>query len=83
MKDGNNVSGRGRKSTPFYEEIDRILGYRAASQPAVLLSSVSGEDGDAIAMINTVPVEEESDNDNNDEGVCHLVYVLLYSLPFL
>ena len=45
VKDGNNVSGRGRKSTPFYEEIDAILGHRAASQPMVLIGSGNVETG--------------------------------------
>lgn len=36
-KDHNGVSGRGRRSCPFYEEINAILGTRAASQPPVVL----------------------------------------------
>ena len=39
MKDGNNVSGQGRKSCPFYDEIDAILGNRAASEPQIVLQS--------------------------------------------
>ena len=50
VKDGNNVSGRGRKSTPFYEEIDAILGYRAASQPMVLIGSGNAETGAAATI---------------------------------
>lgn len=42
MKDSNNLTGRGRSSCPFYEELDTILGSRAASSPPVLLDS--GED---------------------------------------
>ena len=50
VKDGNNISGRGRKSTPFYEEIDAILGHRAASQPMVLIGSGNTETGAAGAI---------------------------------
>ena len=39
MKDGNNVSGTSRKSFPYYEDIDSILGNRAASCPPTLLDS--------------------------------------------
>ena len=35
----NNVSGTGRTTCPFYEEMDNILGTRAASSPPVLLDS--------------------------------------------
>ena len=49
-KDGNNVSGRGRQSTPFYEEIDAILGHRAASQPMILIGSGNIETGVAATM---------------------------------
>ena len=33
------MSGKGRTTCPFYEEVDAILGNRAASCPAVLLDS--------------------------------------------
>lgn len=56
VRDGNNVSGRSRKSTPFYQELDEILGHRAASQPAVLLSSAEGE---TTATLNC----DEAEND--------------------
>ena len=39
VKDNNNISGRGRKSTPFYDELDAILGTRAVSRLPVLLDS--------------------------------------------
>ena len=39
MKDSNGVSGKGRSTCPFYDEIDAILGTRAASSPAILLDS--------------------------------------------
>ena len=34
----------GEKSIKFYKEIDRILGHRTASEPAVLLSSNIDDD---------------------------------------
>ena len=46
MKDSNRVSGTSRTSCPFYDEIDAILGTRAASTPAVLLESGSSVNPD-------------------------------------
>lgn len=57
MKDSNRVSGKGRSSCPFYDEIDNILGTRAASQPPTLL-----ECGDKAAV-------EESDDDQIESEV--------------
>ena len=39
IKDGNRKTGQGRIVCPFYEEIDAILGTRAASAPLTLLES--------------------------------------------
>ena len=39
VKDGNNISGKGGVTCPLYEEIDQILGTRAASSPPVVLDS--------------------------------------------
>ena len=39
MKDINRKSGEGTASCPFYEEVDRILGTRAASNPIALIES--------------------------------------------
>ena len=39
MKDGNNISGTERKTCPFYDQLDAILGTRPASTPPVLLDS--------------------------------------------
>ena len=44
MKDSNRVSGNAATTCPFYEEIDAILGTRAASTPAGLLDSSTGAD---------------------------------------
>ena len=48
VKDINRKSGEGAATCPFYEEIDAILGTRAASNPVQLVDSGSGS-------VNTVP----------------------------
>ena len=48
IKDNNNESGRGRKSFAHYDQIDEILGTRAASQPPVLLQSGGDEGGEHL-----------------------------------
>ena len=43
MKDSNGTSGRRRTTTcPCYDELDAILGTRAASSPPVVLDSGGG-----------------------------------------
>lgn len=42
VKDDNNVTGTDRKSCPFYDELDAVLGTRAASSPPVLIESGVG-----------------------------------------
>ena len=55
------MSGKGRSSCPFYDEIDGILGTRAASQPPTLLES-----GEKAAV-------EESDEDQiENEMLLHI-----------
>ena len=39
VKDYNNGTGRGRKTSKFFRELDEILGCRPASVPPVLLES--------------------------------------------
>ena len=63
VKDGNSVSGQGRKSTSFYEEIDTILGHRAASQPMVLIGSGNAKTGAA----GTIEVRQGVVIDETDE----------------
>ena len=52
MKDANRVSGNSATTCHFYEEIDAILGTRAASAPATLLESAAD---DTVV----VPTEED------------------------
>lgn len=49
VKYSNRVSGRGRSSCPYYDEINAILGTRAASQPIVLVDS--GADGGTVPQL--------------------------------
>lgn len=42
VKDVNRKSGEGAATCPYYEEMDAILGTRAASNPVQLIESVSG-----------------------------------------
>lgn len=51
VKDGNKVSGKGRITCPLYEEIDAILGNRAASSPPVVVESGSQGEDDASPSV--------------------------------
>ena len=59
VKDSNRISGRGRISCPFFEEIDAILGTRAASQPPALLESAGTAEHDPFP---------EVENDDGHQG---------------
>ena len=64
MRDANRVSGNSASTCPFYEEIDAILGTRAASTPAVLLES-SADDGSIV-----VPSQDDLQTDGEaDTGM--------------
>lgn len=39
VKDNNRQTGNGRKTCPFYKEVDAILGTRASSEPIVVLEN--------------------------------------------
>ena len=58
MRDGNNVSGTGRTTCPYYEELDAILGTRAASSPPVLLDSGGGTQ---VGSEVQVPMDDDED----------------------
>ena len=71
MKDGNNVSGGGRLTCPFYEELDAILGHRAASCPPIIVDS--GE-----------PQESETSCDNSpsqNQGTVYYIVLLINYAP--
>ena len=48
VKDSNGVTGQGRTTCPFYNELDAILGTRAASRPHIVLDTSSGAGFDLI-----------------------------------
>ena len=56
MKDSNGVSGRARITCPCYEELDAILGPRAAPTPPVVLDS--GVDATATGLSERVAPEQ-------------------------
>ena len=51
MKDRNGVTGETRRTCPFYNELDAILGNRAATRPSVVVDSGNGSE--------TIPVLED------------------------
>ena len=75
-KDVNRCSGRGRESCPFYDQLDAILGTRAASEPAVLLESGAGageepvrvSDPDADALLEQVETDVREDAEPDANG---------------
>ena len=65
MKDSNNVFGSGRITCPFYDEVDAILGTRAASSPHVVLDSGGGVKV-SVSIVHT-----------SEEGKCYCGNVLI------
>ena len=77
MKDSNRISSRGRTSCPFFEEIDAILGTRAASQPPALLESAGTAEhatsaGSIAKEVNSATAGDdpfpEVENDGGHQG---------------
>lgn len=70
VKDGNRKSGTGRIMCPFFDEIDAIIGTRAASEPTVLLESGGADDdvegGDEDGLERSDP--------SNDPGFLSIMY---------
>ena len=62
------MSGKSRRTTPFYEELDVILGHRAASQTAVLLSS-SSNNNDPMDKAAEQASEVIEGNEDVHEGI--------------
>ena len=46
VKDANKISGKERVICPLYDEIDAILGNRAASSPPIVIESGEGQEDD-------------------------------------
>lgn len=67
MKDSNNVSGQGRSSIPFYDELDAILGSRAASSPPVVLDS-GGRNDDCGGSENSDKSAHSSKSNTVEDG---------------
>ena len=60
IKDGIRVSGTDRKTCPFYDEIDSILGMsRAATEPVALLESSSSAVPDIETIERNEPIQNE------------------------
>ena len=61
IKDHNGVTGNGRKTFKFFQQLDEILGHRPASVPEVLLDTQAENQGGNCS-------EDESviDDDNNN-----------------
>ena len=49
VKDKNSGTGEGRTTCPLYDELDAILGHRAASSPPVVLGSLPEGESPAVA----------------------------------
>ncbi|XP_068758147.1 zinc finger and SCAN domain-containing protein 29-like [Montipora capricornis] len=52
VKTLNNTSGQGKNSSPFYEEIDKVLGHKPSINPLSTLSSAAG--GSSSSSDNTL-----------------------------
>ena len=52
IKDHNNKSGNDKKTWPFYDQMDAVLGHRPASDPPIVLDACAGG-------ISIQPSEEE------------------------
>ena len=68
MKDSNRVSGNGRATCPFYDELDAILGTRAASCPPVVLEN-GGSGSGAASLTEPEPLTDTATVENGDEGM--------------
>ena len=71
IKDSNNITGHGRSSCPFYEELDAILGTRACSSPPALVDS----GGDAAVDISVL-AEAVHVKDSKRLLMLHVIVVL-------
>ena len=59
MKDTNRVTGESRHTCPFYDELDAVLGTRAASSPPIVLES-SGAGSSTDQYTGMVPSKERT-----------------------
>ena len=78
-KDNNDQSGRGRKICRYYEELEKIIGSRAAVSPPQLLESTgisvgSENEDDDDSIIDNINSQSDSQqlneiHDKNDESL--------------
>ena len=68
------MSGKGRSSCPYYDELDAILGTRAASQPVALLES-SANQSDSVVVHGAETTEDAGEvcSDDDEQGKVWLV----------
>lgn len=57
------MSGKGRKSFDFYDDIDEILGTRAASSPSILLES--GANAEEVEERQDIQIPESWSNSHD------------------
>ena len=62
------MSGNGRATCPFYEELDAILGTRAASCPPIVLEN-GGSAAKEGVLAEPEPLSETATVDNGDESM--------------
>lgn len=80
MKDLNRVSGNAATTCPFYDEIDVILGTRAASAPAGLLDSSTGADVVVPSEDDMAPGSPEASLEGNPAVVLLLIPLQMIQL---
>ena len=68
------MSGKGRKSFDFYNDIDEILGTRAASSPSILLES--GANAEEVEERQDIQIPESWSNSHDH------MYVQINCIPY-
>ena len=77
VKKHNGMSGNGRKKFTWFEEMDRILGPRPASQPHYLVQS--GRE-DHQAYMQSIEEGEESEKENLEGILVNIKMQNFYSI---
>ena len=74
VKDHNNISGNNKKTCPFYDELDAVLGHRPASAPSLVLDASEG--GLSVAV---EPTERDESEDGMNEIMFFFINIILCS----